>query len=202
MGDLVPFRRRRTRWSRAEAYAREPRHSRRRTSRARPKSLIGRWLSNLRPWLLFAILSLIWPTLDPALVEPPTFLATDPEMVTGNFTRCGTGRGVNCVTDGDTIKLGERKIRIVGIDAPEVHPSRCPEEARLGEAATAELQRLLNQGSFTMTGRIDEPSDRYGRDLRSLNRTLPDGTAQSIAADMLASGTVRRYLGGLRGGWC
>ena len=53
-----------------------------------------------------------------------------------------------------------------------------------------------------MTGRIDGTQDRYGRDLRALNRILPDGSTQSIAADMLASGTVRRYLGGLRGGWC
>ena len=53
-----------------------------------------------------------------------------------------------------------------------------------------------------MRGRIDDMQDRYGRDLRSLSRTQPDGSTQSIAADMMASGTVRRYLGGLRGGWC
>jgi endonuclease YncB( thermonuclease family) len=105
------------------------------------------------------------------------------------------------VIDGDTFKLGNRKIRIIGIDTAEVD-AQCPEEARLAEQATAELQRLLNQGPFRMTGRIGGQKDRYGRDLRVLTRNRPDGTEQSIAGDMRASGLARRYLGGLRGGWC
>ena len=109
-----------------------------------------------RPFVLAAILAGLWPTLDPALVEPPAFLSAAPERVAQRFTRCGPGRGQACVIDGDTFKLGQRKIRIVGIDAPETHPANCPEEARLGEAATAELMRLLNQGPFVMTGRIDD----------------------------------------------
>ena len=154
-----------------------------------------------RPFILFAILAGLWPTLDPALVEPPAFLTASPERVTARFTRCGPGRGQACVTDGDSFKLGQRKIRIVGIDAPETHPANCPEEARLGEAATAELMRLLNDGPFEMTGRIDDMSDRYGRDLRVVTRKRPDGTIQSIAEDMRASGLARRYLG-RKSSWC
>ena len=99
------------------------------------------------------------------------------------------------------IKIGPRKIRIIGIDAPETHPARCPEEARAGEAATAELQRLLNQGPFTMTGRIDDSHDRFGRDLRAIGRARADGTMQSIAEDLRAGGFVHRYLG-YKTGWC
>ena len=154
-----------------------------------------------RPFVLAAILAGLWPTLDPALVEPPAFLSAAPERIDARFTRCGPGRGDACVVDGDTFKLGRRKIRIVGIDAPETHPASCPEEARLGEAATAELMRLLNQGSFAMTGRIDDMTDRYGRELRVVTRTRPDGTIQSIAEDMRASGLARRYLG-RKSSWC
>ncbi len=154
-----------------------------------------------RPLVLFAILAGLWPTLDPALVEPPAFLTADPERITARFTRCGRGRGQACVVDGDTFKLGQRKIRIVGIDAPETHPANCPEEAQAGEAATAELMRLLNQGPFEMTGRIDDLRDRYGRDLRVVTRKRPDGTIQSIAEDMRASGLARRYLG-RKSSWC
>ncbi len=193
MGDLIPFRRKRARNQVLPAYRWQGLSLRQRLSR---------FLSGLRPFLLLAILLLIWPAVDPALVEPPSFLSSAPESVRGDFTRCGPGRGVNCVVDGDTFKLGERKVRIVGIDAPEMHPSRCAEEARQGEAATAHLQRALNQGDWSMTGRIGGPQDRYGRDLRSLGRDLPDGSIRSIAEEMLASGTVRRYSGGLRGGWC
>ena len=151
--------------------------------------------------MLFAILAGLWPTLDPALVEPPAFLTASPEPITARFTRCGRGRGHACVVDGDTFKLGQRKIRIVGIDAPETHPANCPEEARLGEAATAELMRLLNQGPFEMAGRIDDSQDRYGRDLRVITRQRPDGSIQSIAEEMRASGLAHRYLG-RKSSWC
>ena len=125
----------------------------------------------------------------------------NPERIDARFTRCGRGRGAACVVDGDTFKLGQRKIRIVGIDAPETHAANCPEEARLGEAATAELMRLLNQGPFEMAGRIDDMTDRYGRDLRVVSRTRADGTSQSIAEDMRSSGHARRYLG-RKSSWC
>lgn len=151
--------------------------------------------------VLAAILAALWPTLDPALVEPPAFLSAAPERVVQRFTRCGPGRGNACVVDGDTFKLGKRKIRIIGIDAPETHPANCPEEARLGEQATVELQRLLNQGPFTMTGRIDDMTDRYGRELRSITRKKPDGSTQSIAEDMRDSGLAHRYLG-RKASWC
>lgn len=159
------------------------------------------WLGKLRPFILGAILLTIWPAMDPALVEPPGFLATEPERVDEQFTRCGPGRGHACVIDGDTFKLGDRKIRIIGIDTAEVD-ARCPAEAVQAEAATAELQRLRNQGPFEMVGRIDDQQDRYGRDLRALRRTRPDGTAQSIAEEMRTSGVARRYFGGFRSGWC
>ena len=155
--------------------------------------------------MLAIVLGALWPTLDPALIEPPAFLSTDPERIAAHFTRCGPGRGAvyswACVTDGDTFKIGQRKVRIVGIDAPETHPANCAEEAQAGEAATVELMRLLNQGPFTMTGRIDDSRDRYGRDLRVISRTRPDGSNQSIAEDMRSSGLAHRYLG-YKTSWC
>jgi endonuclease YncB( thermonuclease family) len=160
-----------------------------------------RWLRVLRPVILLGILLSVWPAADPALIEPPGFLQNDPEQVSETFTRCGPGRGHACVIDGDTFKLGERKIRVIGIDTPETHPPRCAEEARLGELATAELQRLLNQGPFEMVGRFDDMQDRYGRDLRLIRRKLPDGSYQNNAHKMRASGLAHRYLG-FKTGWC
>ena len=72
------------------------------------------WLRVLRPFILGGILLSIWPMADPALVDPVGLLATAPERIDEQFTRCGRGRGRACVIDGDTIKLGERKIRIIG----------------------------------------------------------------------------------------
>jgi endonuclease YncB( thermonuclease family) len=167
----------------------------------RSRGTVARLLLKTRPFALFAGLLAIWPAADPALVEPPAFLATGPEPIDEQFTRCGRGRGHACVIDGDTFKLGQRKVRIIGIDTPEV-AAQCPKEALAAEAATAELQRLLNQGPFDMVGRIDEPTDRYRRDLRAITRTRADGTTQSIAGEMRDGGFARRYLGGYRSGWC
>ena len=206
MGKLLPFRRRR--WTRPRDYRPprrklyfwpedDPRHW---TVRGVARET-AQWLGRLRPFILGGILLSIWPAADPALIEPPAFLQTEPERIAEQFTRCGPGRGHACVVDGDTFKLGQRRIRIIGIDAPEVH-GQCAKEMQLAEAATAGLQRLLNQGPFEMVGRIDGMKDRYGRDLRLVQRPGPDGSMQSIAEEMRESGLARRYLGGFREGWC
>jgi micrococcal nuclease len=170
------------------------------TARGLVRDTVG-WLRALRPFILGAIALSIWPAMDPALVEPVGLLATAPELVSETFTRCGRGRGHACVIDGDTIKLGQRKIRIIGIDAPEVSAPQCPAEAAKGEQATAKLQELLNQGPFEMTGRFDDRKDRYGRDLRALNRTNADGTTTSIAEEMRRSGLAHRYVS-MKSSWC
>ena len=156
----------------------------------------------LRPFILAAILISIWIGMDPSLVEPPGLLSTEPERVAQTFTRCGHGRGFACVVDGDTFRLGKRRVRIIGIDAPETHNSSCPEEARLGEQATVKLQTLLNAGAFEMVAPIYGRTDRYGRDLRVIRRIRPDGSTQSFADDMRESGLAHRYMGGFKPGWC
>ena len=155
----------------------------------------------LRPVLLLAGILILWPAMDPALVEPPGFLSGDPVTVDARFSRCGQVPGRACVVDGDTFRLGSRRIRIIGIDAPEVN-AQCAEEAALAEEATVKLQELLNQGPFQMTGRIDDMKDKYGRHLRAVTRTRPDGSEQSIAEDMQEAGVAKAYLGGFRSGWC
>lgn len=125
VGKFPKFRRRR--WTRPKAYWRNPDDIV--TLRGVARETVG-WLGRLRPFILGAILLTIWPAMDPALIEPPAFLATEPEEVNEQFTRCGPGRGHACVIDGDTFKLGDRKIRIIGIDTPEVD-AQCPEEALL-----------------------------------------------------------------------
>ena len=203
MGRLSPFRRsgRRRNWSRAGAYGAVG-AGRSASPRGLGRGLL-RWLVNLRPFFLGGVLLSIWPAVDPALIEPPGFLSTEPERVAEPFSRCGPGRAHACVIDGDTIKIGPRKIRIIGIDAPETHPARCPEEARAGEAATAELQRLLNQGPYTMTGRIGDGHDRYAATCaRSAGRgptARPSRSPRICARAGMCGGIWGIRRGGVRG---
>lgn len=152
--------------------------------------------------MLIAIATLYAIYQSAGFYEPPSFLAMEPEPVDQYFTRCGRGRNHGCVTDGDSIKISERKIRVVGIDAPELE-GRCTYERVLAEQATERMLSWVNAGPFEMVGRVDEPTDRYGRDLRTLRRQLPGGAGTEYAAEVMRdAGLARRYSGGWREGWC
>lgn len=114
---------------------------------------------------------------------------------TRSFGLCFTGGGENCVVDGDTFWMDGDKVRVADIDAPETHPPRCDEEARLGDAATLRLQALLNAGPVTLAP-IDRDRDRYGRRLRIVER---DGV--SIGETLVAEGLARPWEGRRRP-WC
>jgi endonuclease YncB( thermonuclease family) len=133
------------------------------------------------------------PSPSAARAEPVAAIAAD--RVSATFGLCHTGGGTNCVVDGDTFWIDGEKIRIADIDAPETHPPRCAEEARLGSAATARLRELLNAGPMTLAVG-DRDTDRYGRKLRIVTR----GGA-SLGEKLVAEGLARRW-GGRREPWC
>jgi endonuclease YncB( thermonuclease family) len=59
------------------------------------------------------------------------------------------------VVDGDTIRIGRERVRIIGFDAPEMSQPR-------GPAAKARLDQLLRGGTVTM---MRHGKDKYGRTL-------------------------------------
>lgn len=132
---------------------------------------------------------------------PPTASAATAAAMAGAsaaipfFGYCEYGGGSNCVVDGDTFYFGGAKVRIANIDAPETHPPRCADEARLGEAATHRLRDLLNADDVTLS-RIDRDEDIYGRKLRNVAVGGSD-----VGAALVAAGLARDYAGGRRS-WC
>ena len=111
------------------------------------------------------------------------------------FGLCHSGGGTDCVVDGDTFRLGGQRIRVADIDAPETHPARCAEEARLGDRATQRLRQLLSGGAVSLQA-IDRDEDQYGRKLRVV---LVDG--RSVGETLVEEGLARSYDGGRRP-WC
>lgn len=184
----------------------------RRPSRSRPvlpghqwrgESRLQRLWNALRWWLGAAILvGAMWYFVGQQRIGPDRLPAGPSEVLNGPFTRCGKGRSVACVVDGDTIMIGQRTVRVIGIDAPELHPARCPDEAQQGEAAAQLLLTLVNQGPVTLAGPTPPVRDEYGRELKHLLRARPDGSVQSLADDLVASKLVRAYLRGPRDPWC
>jgi len=87
--------------------------------------------------------------------------------------------------DGDTIYVGDEKIRIVGLDAPETYQARCDSERQRGQRATAHLRRLLASGTITIRR---QGRDRYGR---TLARVFVDG--RDVAAIMIRAGHAVPY---------
>lgn len=149
-----------------------------------------------RSALLIALLILTGALLDPQVVAPFGPLASRAERVSATFTRCGQGQNFACVVDGDTIRLGQRRVRLLGIDAPELTAARCPGELALAERAADRLVSLVNQGAFDLTAHRFWDKDGYGRDLRLLKR---DG--RSIGDMLIDEGLAQRYFGS-KLSWC
>jgi micrococcal nuclease len=149
-----------------------------------------RWGWRLRMLLLLSLLlGLSW------WLQRPPAPSVGPERVAEYFTRCGSGSSLACVVDGDSFRLGKRRIRIRGIDAPE-REGACPAETELAERSAAKLTELLNAGPFTMTAVGRDERDQYGRELRVLTRG-----GRSIGDAMVAARLAHDYRG-RKQSWC
>lgn len=100
------------------------------------------------------------------------------------------------VTDGDTVRLGEERIRIENIDAPETRRPRaqCDYEIQLGLKARDALIRILSSGEPVVlrSGKLD----KYGRTLARIEVNRKD-VGQTLIELRLAQPWVGR-----KAEWC
>lgn len=96
--------------------------------------------------------------------------------------------------DGDTLRIGDTLVRVMGLDAPEMH-GRCPRESNLARAARDRLSELIARGV-----RIEPHGrDRYGR----LLAVVRESHGRDVAAILISEGFARPYDGhGRRAPWC
>lgn len=102
---------------------------------------------------------------------------------------------VHIAIDGDTLRVGNERIRIVGVDTPETFSPQCEDEAKAGYQAAGRLQHLMNARKVRIerTGK----KDKYGRTLAKVYVGVDD-----VAAVMVREGLGRPYSGGKRQPWC
>ena len=108
------------------------------------------------------------------------------------------------VLDGDTFEARVRvwpgmeittRVRLRGIDAPELH-ARCDDERAKALAARDALARLLAEGSVGIS-RVGQ--DKYGG---RVDADVSAAGTPDVSAALLARGLARRYDGGRRASWC
>ncbi len=108
------------------------------------------------------------------------------------------------IIDGDTFQARvlvwpglsvDTKVRLRGIDAPELH-ARCTDEYAKAQAARAALETMLAAGGVTIS-RVG--IDKYGG---RVDAAVATRDTADVSAALLNGGWARSYDGGRRGSWC
>lgn len=95
--------------------------------------------------------------------------------------------------DGDTIRVDGERVRIMGLDAPEMH-GLCPAEVAAARRAKDRMAELVS-GGVTLRP--------HGRDrFRRLLAVVEDSRGRDVADVMIREGLARPYGGERRQGWC
>jgi endonuclease YncB( thermonuclease family) len=105
---------------------------------------------------------------------------------------CGSGPRVNCIVDGDTIWLGSEKIRLEGLNAPEIS-GNCAAERELAQRAKRRLRELLSGQSLSISR---NGYDAYGRTLATVR------TSSGDAADIMVGQGLAHVWRGYKESWC
>lgn len=111
------------------------------------------------------------------------------------------------VLDGDTVAFQanwlpaplkkELAIRVFGVDTPEKnHRAKCPQEDRLGQAATQFTTQAIQQSTRRQIVLISW--DKYGG--RVLGDVILDG--KSLRMMLIENGYAREYYGEAKTSWC
>ncbi len=108
------------------------------------------------------------------------------------------------IIDGDTFQARvqvwpglsvDTKVRLRGIDAPELH-ARCADEYAKAQAARAALETMLAAGGVTIS-RVG--IDKYGG---RVDAAVATRDTADVSAALLNGGWARSYDGGRPGSWC
>ena len=130
----------------------------------------------------------------PAVVRPDP-----PSATTGRhrakFYLCGTAKQDDCVIAGDSFMFHGEKIRLAGIEVPDIDKPRCEAERIKASDAELRVRAFLDSGPFELVAAGADDADSKGRKVRAVMRN-----GVSLSDVLVREGLARRP--GSAGGWC
>jgi endonuclease YncB( thermonuclease family) len=128
-----------------------------------------------------------------AVVRPGEALAGSYES---KFFLCGTAKQDDCVLSADRFVFHGQKIRLVGIEVPDIKKPRCEAERIKASDAELRVRAFLDSGPFELVSWQGNGEEIDGHKLRVVSRN-----GRSLADILVNEGLAKRPGGG-RGGWC
>ena len=111
------------------------------------------------------------------------------------FFLCGTAKHDDCVIAGDSFMFHGEKIRLAGIEVPDIDKPRCEAERIKASDAELRVRAFLDSGPFELVAAGADDADSKGQRIRAVMRN-----GVSLSDVLVREGLARRP--GSSGGWC
>ncbi len=112
------------------------------------------------------------------------------------FFLCGTAKQDDCVVSADRFVFHSQKIRLVGIEVPDIKKPRCEDERIKASDAKLRVRAFLDSGPFELVTWAGNDAEVDGHKLRDVKRN-----GMSLSDILVREGLARRPGSG-QGGWC
>jgi endonuclease YncB( thermonuclease family) len=137
------------------------------------------------------------PTADDA--AKPAVLARSDDRLAGayeaKFFLCGTAKQDDCVVSADRFVFHGQKIRLVGIEVPDIKKPRCEDERIKASDAELRVRAFLDSGPFELVTWQGNDGEVDGHKLRQVTRN-----GMSLSDILVKEGLAKRPGSGK--GWC
>ncbi|MBP2558097.1 endonuclease YncB(thermonuclease family) [Neorhizobium galegae] len=128
--------------------------------------------------------------------EPPKSTENLAGAYEAKFYLCGSAKQDDCVTAADRFVFHGQKIRLVGIEVPDIKKPRCEAERIKASDAELRVRAFLDSGPFELVTWQGNEDEIEGHKLREVTRN-----GRSLADVLVNEGLAKRPGAG-KGGWC
>jgi endonuclease YncB( thermonuclease family) len=112
------------------------------------------------------------------------------------FFLCGSAKQDDCVVAADRFMFHGQKIRLVGVEVPDIKKPRCEAERIKASDAELRVRAFLDSGPFELVSWQGNGDEIDGHKLRDVTRN-----GRSLADILVNEGLAKRPGAG-KGGWC